>query len=96
MKTKTEFKEKTWTGLITSKKISYIGKLKHYTISFKRGDVHVITENPIGVCEGDIISFNCSVHGCYFLANNIKVISKKYKKEKKTRMQMTAERVKGY
>jgi hypothetical protein len=96
MKTKTELKEKKWRGTITSTKIGYIGNLKHYTINFNSGCVHVITERALGITTGDIISFDCSVHGCYFLANNITVVGKKYKKEKKTRSEMTRLRVIGY
>lgn len=96
MKTKTELQEKKWRDTITSTKIGYIGNLRHYTINFNSGCVHVITERALGVTTGDTISFDCSVHGCYFLANNITIVGKKYKQENKTRMQMTEERIKGY
>lgn len=73
---------KTYRGTITEKQILYVGKsdLKHYVISFVKGDIHVFTERPLGVMKGQTIEFNCIYHANMYIASNVKVIRNNTKK----------------
>ena len=72
--------EKIYRGTITGKEISYLGDLKHYTISFATGDIHVFTKDAIGVMKGNTIEFTCTYHANKYIASNIKLIRTNTKK----------------
>lgn len=88
--------ERKYKGTVVNTKISYLGDVRHYTIEFRTGCVHVFTQNSLGISKNDIIEFNCSVNGGIYFANNIKRIGSKFQNVKPTRMQMIAARSAGF
>lgn len=77
MKTQKMNTERIYKGRVTNISIKFVGSsdLKHYTISFATGDIHLYTKgNPgiIGLTIGDIISFTTTYIAGQYIASNLK------------------------